>query len=75
MVSPLYVAVHNHQSKSVELLLREGYGPDAQDCTDILGLSSPLSVALCQTSDKPYRFVRKLALTHSHALITYTIGT
>ncbi|XP_026207570.1 ankyrin repeat and SOCS box protein 3 isoform X2 [Anabas testudineus] len=54
MVSPLYVAVHGHQSKSVELLLREGYSPDAQDCTNILGLRSPLSVALCHTSIKPY---------------------
>lgn len=60
MVSPLYVAVHSHQGKSVELLLREGYSPDAQDCTHILGLSSPLSVALCHTSNIPYRFVRKL---------------
>ncbi|XP_039990270.1 ankyrin repeat and SOCS box protein 3 isoform X2 [Xiphias gladius] len=54
MVSPLYVAVHSHQSMSVELLLREGYSPDAQDCTHILGLRSPLSYALCQTSNKPY---------------------
>lgn len=59
MVSPLYVAVNRHQSKSVEILLREGYSPDAQDCAHILGLRSPLSFALCHTSNKPYRFVRK----------------
>uniref|UniRef100_A0A3Q3WA46 SOCS box domain-containing protein n=1 Tax=Mola mola TaxID=94237 RepID=A0A3Q3WA46_MOLML len=46
MVSPLYVAVNRHQSKSVEILLREGYSPDAQDCAHILGLRSPLSFAL-----------------------------
>ncbi|XP_038592038.1 ankyrin repeat and SOCS box protein 3 isoform X2 [Micropterus salmoides] len=54
MVSPLYVAVNRHQSESVEMLLREGYSPDAQDCTHILGLRSPLSFALCRTSNKPY---------------------
>lgn len=58
-VSPLYVAVDKHQSKSVEMLLREGYSPDAQDCTHILGIRSPLSFALCRTSNKPYRFVIK----------------
>lgn len=54
MVSPLYVAVHSHQSQSVETLLREGYSPDAQDCTHILGIRSPLSFALCCTSNKPH---------------------
>ncbi|KAM8729459.1 ankyrin repeat and SOCS box protein 3 isoform 1-T1 [Acanthopagrus schlegelii] len=54
MVSPLYLAIHRHQNKSVEMLLREGYSPDAQDCTHILGLHSPLSFALSQTSNKPY---------------------
>ncbi|XP_039644563.1 ankyrin repeat and SOCS box protein 3 isoform X1 [Perca fluviatilis] len=54
MVSPLYVAIHSHQSKSVEMLLREGFSPDAQDCTHILGIRSPLSFALCRTSSKPY---------------------
>lgn len=59
MVSPLYVAVSSHQYQSVEILLREGYSPDAQDCSHILGLSSPLSLALSFTSDKPYRCVRQ----------------
>ncbi|XP_068162219.1 ankyrin repeat and SOCS box protein 3 isoform X2 [Antennarius striatus] len=54
MVSPLYVAVNRHQWKSVELLLREGYSPDAQDCTQTLGLRSPLSFALCRSSNNPY---------------------
>ncbi|XP_027132873.1 ankyrin repeat and SOCS box protein 3 isoform X2 [Larimichthys crocea] len=54
MVSPLYVAVQRNQSDSVETLLREGYSPDAQDCTHILGLRSPLSFALCFRSNKPY---------------------
>ncbi|XP_029383374.1 ankyrin repeat and SOCS box protein 3 isoform X2 [Echeneis naucrates] len=54
MVSPLYVAIHNHQSKCVELLLTEGYSPDAQDCTETLGLHSPLSLALSHTSTKTY---------------------
>nr|XP_046232507.1 ankyrin repeat and SOCS box protein 3 isoform X2 [Scatophagus argus] len=43
-----------HQSKSVEMLLREGYSPDAQDCTSTLGLRSPLSFALYHSSKKPY---------------------
>lgn len=57
MVSPLYVAVHSNQSLSVELLLREGYSPDAQDCIHILSLQSPLCLALSLTSDQPVRFV------------------
>ncbi|XP_028989349.1 ankyrin repeat and SOCS box protein 3 [Betta splendens] len=68
MVSPLYMAVHNHQSRSVELLLREGYCPDAQDCTHILCFSSPLSVALCHTSDKPYSDSVKLLITAGASL-------
>lgn len=59
MVSPLYVAVNRHQSTSVEMLLREGYSPDAQDCSDMMGLHSPLSLALRHTADEPYRFVRR----------------
>ncbi|XP_056286146.1 ankyrin repeat and SOCS box protein 3 isoform X2 [Pseudoliparis swirei] len=45
-VSPLYAAVHRRQSRSVELLLREGYSADAQDCSLLLGVRSPLSLAL-----------------------------
>lgn len=55
MVSPIYVAVNRHQSGSVQALLSEGYSPDAQDCTHVLGLRSPLSLALAHTSDVPYR--------------------
>lgn len=55
MVSPIYVAVNRHQGGSVGALLSEGYSPDAQDCTHILGLHSPLSLALSHTSDGPYR--------------------
>ncbi|XP_062270925.1 ankyrin repeat and SOCS box protein 3 isoform X1 [Scomber scombrus] len=54
MVSPLYIAVNGSQSDSVELLLKEGYSPDAQDCTSSLGLRTPLSFALCRSSDRPY---------------------
>lgn len=54
MVSPLYVAVHRDQDTSVEVLLKEGYSPNAQDCTQLLGLRSPLSLALSHTSTKPY---------------------
>ncbi|XP_075937717.1 ankyrin repeat and SOCS box protein 3 isoform X1 [Anarhichas minor] len=53
MVSPLYLAVHSHQSKSVEMLLKEGYSPDAQVCSHILGVRSPLSLALSRTSNEP----------------------
>lgn len=55
MVSPLFVAVDSDQTKSIELLLEEGYSPDAQDCTNTLDFSSPLSLALCRSSNKPYR--------------------
>uniref|UniRef100_H2T2M1 Ankyrin repeat and SOCS box containing 3 n=1 Tax=Takifugu rubripes TaxID=31033 RepID=H2T2M1_TAKRU len=51
MVSPIYVAVNRHQSGSVRALLSEGYSPDAQDCTHVLGLHSPLSLALMQAMD------------------------
>ncbi|CAL8379471.1 unnamed protein product [Gadus morhua 'NCC'] len=50
-VSPLYMAVRK-PSPSVGLLLREGYSPDAQDCTPILGLRSPLAFALSLTPDR-----------------------
>ncbi|KAL3051917.1 hypothetical protein OYC64_002024 [Pagothenia borchgrevinki] len=53
MVSPLYVALQYDQSDSVEMLLREGYSPDAQDCTDILDIRSPLCMTLCRTSNEP----------------------
>ncbi|KAM6897537.1 ankyrin repeat and SOCS box protein 3 [Xenentodon cancila] len=62
MVSPLYVAVHAHQSGSVEMLLKEGYSPDAQDCTRSLGLRSPLSLALRSTPDQPCSDSVKLLL-------------
>uniref|UniRef100_A0A3Q3GTP1 Ankyrin repeat and SOCS box containing 3 n=1 Tax=Labrus bergylta TaxID=56723 RepID=A0A3Q3GTP1_9LABR len=52
-VSPLYVAVYRDQSRSVEVLLEGGYSPDAQDCTHILGVQSPLSLALSRSADKP----------------------
>ncbi|XP_071317753.1 ankyrin repeat and SOCS box protein 3 [Trachinotus anak] len=68
MVSPLYVAISNHQSKSVELLLREDYSPDAQDCTHILGLRSPLSFALCHTPTEPYSESVRLLVAAGAAL-------
>uniref|UniRef100_A0A3Q3KCZ9 SOCS box domain-containing protein n=1 Tax=Monopterus albus TaxID=43700 RepID=A0A3Q3KCZ9_MONAL len=51
MVSPLYMTVKNNHIKCVELLLKEGYSPDAQDCTHILGLSSPLSLRATLSED------------------------
>ncbi|CAJ1081359.1 ankyrin repeat and SOCS box protein 3 isoform X5 [Xyrichtys novacula] len=54
MVSPLYVAVDRHQSRSVKILLKEAYSPDAQDCTHILDVRSPLSFALSRSSNEPY---------------------
>ncbi|KAK2820137.1 hypothetical protein Q5P01_023096 [Channa striata] len=68
MVSPLYVAIYSDQTESVELLLREGYSPDAQDCTLTLGLSSPLSLALCRTSSKPYSESVRLLITAGSTL-------
>ncbi|XP_044194264.1 ankyrin repeat and SOCS box protein 3 isoform X1 [Thunnus albacares] len=68
-VSPLYVAVHGHQSGSVELLLKEGFSPDAQDCTHILGLRSPLSFALCRSSNKPYSESARLLIAAGASLM------
>ncbi|MEQ2197269.1 hypothetical protein XENOCAPTIV_026815 [Xenoophorus captivus] len=62
MVSPLYVAIHSDQTSSVELLLNEGYSPDAQDYEDPLGFPSPLSMALYHTSTKPCSESIKLLL-------------
>lgn len=59
MVSPLYLAVSSNQYQCVEVLLKEGFSPDAQDCSDFLGLSSPLSLALSSTSHKPFRWERQ----------------
>ncbi|XP_029934528.1 ankyrin repeat and SOCS box protein 3 isoform X2 [Myripristis murdjan] len=67
MVSPLYVAVRE-QSNSVELLLREGYSPDAQDCTDILGIRSPLSFALLVISYEPYSESARLLIAAGASL-------
>ncbi|XP_037318788.2 ankyrin repeat and SOCS box protein 3 [Pungitius pungitius] len=54
LVSPLYLAVAGHQSKSVEMLLKEGFSPDAQVCSHLQGVKSPLSLALSLTSNQPY---------------------
>lgn len=62
MVSPVYVAINSDQTKSVELLLREGYSPDAQDCSHTHGLLSPLSLALYRTPQKPYSESVKLLI-------------
>ncbi|XP_077359559.1 ankyrin repeat and SOCS box protein 3 isoform X2 [Festucalex cinctus] len=52
MVSPLYLAVQGRQPASVELLLAQGFGPDAQDCRQLLGIRSPLAHAFeCQLGE------------------------
>ncbi|XP_023274698.1 ankyrin repeat and SOCS box protein 3-like [Seriola lalandi dorsalis] len=68
MVSPLYVTIHNSQIKSVELLLSEGYSPDAQNCTHNFGLRSPLALALCQMSNKPYSEIVRLLVAAGASL-------
>ena len=65
-VSPLYMAVRK-PSPSVGLLLREGYSPDAQDCTPILGLRSPLAFALSLTPDRRCRCVGPALQSQSHS--------
>uniref|UniRef100_A0A8C9W5W4 Ankyrin repeat and SOCS box containing 3 n=1 Tax=Scleropages formosus TaxID=113540 RepID=A0A8C9W5W4_SCLFO len=44
-VSPVYSAVLGTQVESLQLLLKEGYSPDAQDC-GAFGFSSPLAACL-----------------------------
>nr|XP_057921882.1 ankyrin repeat and SOCS box protein 3 isoform X2 [Doryrhamphus excisus] len=46
MVSPLYLAAEADQEESARLLLSEGFSPDGQDCTRLLGFRSPLHAAL-----------------------------
>uniref|UniRef100_A0A3B3Z8W4 SOCS box domain-containing protein n=1 Tax=Periophthalmus magnuspinnatus TaxID=409849 RepID=A0A3B3Z8W4_9GOBI len=36
-VSPLYLCVQSDQRGALQLLLREGFSPDAQDCKELLG--------------------------------------
>lgn len=55
-VSPLYLAIYGGKSQSVELLLKEGFSPDAQDCSQ-LDMSSPLAFALSTSTTEPYRCV------------------
>ncbi|KAJ8396068.1 hypothetical protein AAFF_G00026000 [Aldrovandia affinis] len=45
-VSPVYSAVLRGQTETLQVLLREGYSPDAQECSPY-GYSSPLAAALC----------------------------
>ncbi|XP_034049550.1 ankyrin repeat and SOCS box protein 3 isoform X2 [Thalassophryne amazonica] len=60
MVSPIYVAIESCQRQSMELLLREGYSPDAQDCSNLVGPLSPLSFALDLSSEGVSDMVRLL---------------
>ncbi|XP_055006207.1 ankyrin repeat and SOCS box protein 3 [Boleophthalmus pectinirostris] len=48
-VSPLYLCVQSDQRGALQLLLREGFSPDAQDCEELLGLKSPLTQAVSLT--------------------------
>ncbi|XP_015246392.1 PREDICTED: ankyrin repeat and SOCS box protein 3-like [Cyprinodon variegatus] len=79
MVSPLYVAISSEQSSSAELLLKEGYSADAQDCRLALGFPSPLSLAFYRTATQPCRDSVKLLLAAGAALKaeewTYALAT
>ncbi|XP_051928654.1 ankyrin repeat and SOCS box protein 3 [Hippocampus zosterae] len=46
LVSPLYLAIQSRQLPTMELLLAEGFSPDAQNCDSLLNVHSPLSFAL-----------------------------
>ncbi|KAJ0016324.1 hypothetical protein NQD34_014614 [Periophthalmus magnuspinnatus] len=50
-VSPLYLCVQSDQRGALQLLLREGFSPDAQDCKELLGLKSPLTQAVALALD------------------------
>ncbi|KAI1887188.1 hypothetical protein AGOR_G00203570 [Albula goreensis] len=45
-VSPVYSAVLRGQVETLRVLLREGFSPDAQECSTY-GYSSPIAAALC----------------------------
>ncbi|XP_071018791.1 ankyrin repeat and SOCS box protein 3 isoform X1 [Oncorhynchus clarkii lewisi] len=57
-LSPLYSAVKNNHSHCVDLLLRAGFSPDAQDCSSLFSsdTTSPLAytLALKCTSSQPF---------------------
>uniref|UniRef100_A0A8C6UHL3 SOCS box domain-containing protein n=1 Tax=Neogobius melanostomus TaxID=47308 RepID=A0A8C6UHL3_9GOBI len=45
-VSPVYMSVMSDQRGALQLLLADGFSPDAQDSEELLGLKCPLSLAL-----------------------------
>lgn len=45
-MSPVYLAVLGGHKAALEVLLSEGFSPNAQDCEDLLGLRSPLTQAV-----------------------------
>ncbi|XP_042178877.1 ankyrin repeat and SOCS box protein 3 isoform X4 [Oncorhynchus tshawytscha] len=57
-LSPLYSALKNNHSHCVDLLLRAGFSPDAQDCSSLFSsdTTSPLAftLALNCTSSQPF---------------------
>uniref|UniRef100_A0A8C7C231 Ankyrin repeat and SOCS box containing 3 n=1 Tax=Oncorhynchus kisutch TaxID=8019 RepID=A0A8C7C231_ONCKI len=57
-LSPLYSALKNNHSHCIDLLLRAGFSPDAQDCSSLFSsdTTSPLAftLALNCTSSQPF---------------------
>ncbi|XP_070803763.1 ankyrin repeat and SOCS box protein 3 [Pituophis catenifer annectens] len=49
-VSPVYSAIYSGQEICLELLLKEGYSPDAQSCP-VFGCKSPMSLAFQKGSE------------------------
>uniref|UniRef100_A0A8C6UG48 SOCS box domain-containing protein n=1 Tax=Neogobius melanostomus TaxID=47308 RepID=A0A8C6UG48_9GOBI len=45
-VSPVYMSVMSDQRGALQLLLADGFSPDAQDSEELLGLKCPLSLAV-----------------------------
>ncbi|XP_057682121.1 ankyrin repeat and SOCS box protein 3-like isoform X2 [Corythoichthys intestinalis] len=67
-VSPLYYAIESQNEDCVDYLLSEGFNPDAQDCSEILGVYSPLHLVLLE--EDSYAMAPKLLMAGAALRIT-----
>uniref|UniRef100_A0A4W5LXV6 Ankyrin repeat and SOCS box containing 3 n=1 Tax=Hucho hucho TaxID=62062 RepID=A0A4W5LXV6_9TELE len=77
-LSPLYSAVKNNHRHCVDLLLRAGFSPDAQDCSSLFSsdTTSPLAytLALKCTSSQPFSDSARLLVAAGATLTSRTIS-
>ncbi|XP_056153527.1 ankyrin repeat and SOCS box protein 3-like isoform X2 [Lampris incognitus] len=68
MVSPVYEAVENPQM--LDLLLKEGFNPNGQDCKNVYDIDSPLALALSYAVDELIDSRSVELLVEAGALVT-----